>query len=117
MKMDVRKISRKQEKRIADRISKNVEKAHTQKASGALYYKKSDVVSKNFRVEAKTKATPSKQITLKAEFFTKLHREAIETDKIPVLVFSFGDGKDYYVLEEHDFMMMAGRLYGERDET
>lgn len=115
--MDVRRISKKQEKRIAERLTKNVENAHVQKASGALYHKKSDVISKAFRIEAKTKATPSKQITLKADYFKKLHMEALETGKIPVLVFSFGDGKDFYVLEEHDFMMMAGRLYGKDKET
>ena len=47
-----------------------------QKASGALYHKKSDVISKTFRLYrkfSKAKATPSKQITLKADYFKKLH--------------------------------------------
>jgi hypothetical protein len=113
--MDNRQASKKQEKRIVSDFNKNGEEARVQKASGALYYKKSDAVTENFRVEAKTKVKPSKSITLKKADFDKIGIEAIETGKVPVLVFSFGHSKDYYALEEHDFFMLlqqakAGRV-------
>lgn len=106
--MDVRRASKKQEQRIADNMSKHIEPAYVQKASGAMYNRKSDVISKKFRIEAKTKVKPSKSITLKKEYFEKINREAWETGKIPVLSFSFGDGQDYYVLDEHEFMRIVG---------
>ena len=59
--MDVRRISKKQEKRIAERLTKNVENAMC-KSFWGLYHKKSDVISKTFRIEAKTKATPSSRL-------------------------------------------------------
>jgi len=68
--MNKKQASKKQEKRIVADFIKNGEAARVQKASGALYYKKSDAVTENFRVEAKTKIKPSKSITLKKkEFF------------------------------------------------
>jgi len=103
-----RTVANKQEKRISKKVTKYIEPAYVQKASGSMFHRKSDVISKNFRIEAKTKTKPSKSITLKREYFEKISREALETDKIPVLSFSFGDGQDFYVLEEHDFMRMAG---------
>ncbi len=107
-KLDIREASKKQEQRISKRMTKHIEPAYVQKASGAMFNRKSDVVSKRFRIEAKTRATPSKSITLKREYFEKINKEAWETGRIPVLSFSFGDGHDYYVLDEHDFMRIVG---------
>jgi len=111
--MDARKASKKQEQRISKNMTKYVEPAYVQKASGAMYNRKSDVISKRFRIEAKTKVKPSKSITLKKEYFEKINREAWETGRIPVLTFSFGDGQDYYVLDEHDFMRIVGDWVGQ----
>ena len=108
--MHIKKISKKQERRIAERLSSNGEKAKTQPLSGASFNKKSDVVSELFQIEAKTKSKPSKSITLKKEYFDKIHNEALETNKIPILVFSFGDNKDYYILEEFDFMQLVKNI-------
>lgn len=105
--MNYKKISKKHESRIARHLSKIGESAKVQKASGAMFNKKSDVISELFRIEAKTKSKLSKSITLKKEYFEKIHKEALETGKIPVLVFSFGDGQDFYVLEEHDFSILV----------
>lgn len=108
--MNFKKVSKKQEKRIAQHLSESGELAKVQLASGALFNKKSDVITEFFRIEAKTKSKPSKSIILKKEYFEKIHKEAIETGKIPVLVFSFGDTQDYYILEEHDFLLMLQKF-------
>lgn len=78
--------------------------------SGAIWFDKSDVVSKNFRIEAKTKVKPSKSITIKKEWLEKIEKEAFLTGKIPTLVFSFGDGKDYFILTDEDFYRIAEKL-------
>lgn len=78
--------------------------------SGAIWFNKSDVVSKNFRVEAKTRTKPSKSFTIKKEWLDKIEKEAFLTGKIPTLAFSFGDGKDYFVLTDEDFYMIAEKL-------
>lgn len=78
--------------------------------SGAIWFNKSDVVSKNFRIEAKTRTKPSKSITIKKEWLEKIEKEAFLTGKIPALAFSFGDGKDYFILSDKDFYEIVERL-------
>jgi len=78
--------------------------------SGAIWFNKSDVVSKNFRIEAKTKIKPSKSIIIKKEWLEKIEKEAFLTGKTPALVFSFGDGKDYFILSDKNFYEIVGRL-------
>jgi hypothetical protein len=75
-----------------------------------MWYAKSDVVSQMFRVEAKTKVKPSKTMTVHKEWHDKILEEALETNKIGILVYSFCDGKNYYSLEERDFLAMVGEL-------
>lgn len=105
-----RKTSQKQEKRITKSLNEIKEEAKQTINSGALWFNKSDVVSKNFRVEAKTKTKPSKSMTIKKEWLEKIELEAFLTDKIPVLAFSFGDGKDYFILSDKDFYEIVERL-------
>lgn len=78
--------------------------------SGATWFNKSDVVSKNFRIEAKTRTKPSKSITIKKEWLEKIEKEAFLTGKTPALAFSFGDGKDYFILSDKDFYEIVERL-------
>lgn len=78
--------------------------------SGAIWFNKSDVVSKNFRIEAKTRTKPSKSITIKKEWLEKIEKEAFLTGKTPTLAFSFGDGKDYFILSDKDFYEIIERL-------
>lgn len=78
--------------------------------SGAIWFDKSDVISKNFRVEAKTKIKPSKSFTIKKEWLEKIEKEAFLTGKTPALAFSFGDGKDYFILSDKDFYEIVERL-------
>ena len=83
--------------------------------SGAIWFDKSDVVSKNFRVEAKTRTKPSKSITIQKEWLDKIENEAFLTDKTPTLAFSFGDGKDYFILSDRDFYEIAEK-FNEEDK-
>jgi hypothetical protein len=102
--------SRKQEQRITRSLKEIGLQARTQMASGSLWFAKSDVVSDLFRIEAKTKATPSKSITIKKEWHEKIEQEAFESGKIPALVYSFGDNTDYYVIRDRHFIELVEEL-------
>jgi hypothetical protein len=104
-----------QEKRITKSLKQIKEESKRAIASGAKWNCKSDVISEHFRVEAKTKASPSSQITLKKEWFDKISNEAFETNKTPVLVFSFGTSTDYYCLEDRDFLALMEELFRLRE--
>ena len=91
------------------------EEARQTMNSGAIWFNKSDVVSKNFRIEAKTRIKPSKSIIIKKEWLEKIEKEAFLTGKTPALAFSFGDGKDYFILTDKDFYEIVERL-GTDDE-
>lgn len=95
--------AKRQEQRITRSLNQIKEEARNALASGSKWFAKSDVISKHFRIEAKTKATPSKSFSIKREWLDKIGAEAFETGKIPVLAFSFGDNKDYFVLEDRHF--------------
>lgn len=79
-------------------------------ASGALWFAKSDVITKHFQIESKTKAKPSKSFTIKKEWLDKIEHEAFDSKKIPVLAFSFGDNNDYFVLRDRDFYSIVEEL-------
>lgn len=110
--MNTRRISKKQEKRITKNLNKIKAEAKTLIASGSLWFAKSDIVSKYFRIEAKTKAKASKQITIKREWLKKIEEEALMTSKTPALAFSLGDGVDYFILRDRDFYRLIEELYG-----
>lgn len=107
--------SRKQERRIVKSLKEIGLQARQQMASGAMWFAKSDVISDMFQIEAKTKAKPSKSITLKSEWFDKIHQEALMVNKIPALVFSFGDNVDYFVLRDRDFLEIVEELLALRE--
>ena len=108
--MEKRKKSQKQERRITKSLQEIKEEARQTMNSGAIWFNKSDVVSKNFRIEAKTRTKPSKSITIKKEWLEKIEKEAFLTGKTPALAFSFGDGKDYFILSDKDFYEIVERL-------
>lgn len=96
-------ISRIQEKRISRNLNKVAEKARVQAGSGNKWYQKSDVVSDRLQIEAKTKVKACKQMVVKKEWFDKISEEALHSNKIPVVVISFGDGRDIFCLSDVDF--------------
>ena len=104
------RVSRKQEGRILKSFKEIQDNARTTIGSGNKWFNKSDVVTELFRVEAKTKASPSKSITVKKEWMDKIEKEAYETGKIALLAFSFGDSKDYIAIESSTFITLMQEL-------
>lgn len=107
----------KQEKRITRSLQEIKMEAKRQLASGAKWFAKSDVVSTLFQIEAKTRAKSSSSISVKKEWHDKIHMEALENNKMPVLVYSFGDSTDYYALEDRDFMSIIEELQELREKV
>lgn len=110
-KMNYRAIDKIQSNRIAADLSGAGDKAHRRAGSGSKWYAKGDAISSMFLVEAKDKAAPSKQRTIHKGTFEKLKLEALEENKIPLYVVGFGDGKDYYIMEDLDFIELISRLH------
>ena len=70
-------------------------------ASGSTPLLKGDVVTGNLCVEAKTKMEPSKSISVKKQWLEKAKEQAYSQRKEDYTVaISFGDGKDYYIIED-----------------
>lgn len=97
------KISNKQETRVIKNLIDILPDLKRTMGSGNLWFQKSDQICSMFRFEDKTKAKPSKQFTIKKEWIDKLRDEALLTDQIPVLVISFGDGEDFFLLDLDNF--------------
>lgn len=109
-KMNYRNIDKIQSNRIAGNLTQAGDEARRRRGSGSKWYAKGDALSRMFLVEAKDKATPSKTRTISKEVFDKLKLEAMEENKIPLYVVGFGDGRDFYILEDTDFRDIIERL-------
>jgi hypothetical protein len=109
-RMNFRKIDVIQSNRIAHNLSKVGDKAHRRRGSGSRWYAKGDVFSSMFLVEGKDKATPSKQRTIHKEVFDKIKFEAMQENKIPLYAVGFGDGRDFFIIEDTDFYHLIDRL-------
>lgn len=85
-----------QEKRIAKSLG-----GRQVIGSGSTPFLKGDVVTSNLFVEAKTKMEPSKSISVKKQWIEKAQEQAYSQRKEDYTVaISFGDGKDYYIIED-----------------
>lgn len=109
-KTEGQKKSRKQEQRITKSLQEIKMDARQQMASGSIWFAKSDVISELFQIEAKTRAKKSKSISVKREWLDKIASEAFHANKIPALAFSFGDNKDYFILEDRYFLELVEEL-------
>ena len=100
--------SNKQEKHIAKAVSgKQVVN------SGATPFNKGDVTTDNWLFEAKTKTKESDSFSIKREWLEKNKEEAFAMRKeYNALVIDFGDGKQFYVVDEHTFLQMKEALDG-----
>ena len=98
--------SNKQEKHIAKAVSgKQVTN------SGATPFCKGDVTTDNWLFEAKTKTKESDSFSIKREWLEKNKEEAFAMRKdYNALVLDFGDGKQFYVIDEKTFLTMKGAL-------
>lgn len=94
--MNTRKLSNTQEKRIAKNIG-----GRQVIGSGSTPFLKGDVTTSDLFIEAKTKAKESKSISVKKEWLEKAKEQSYSMRKRDyALAISFGDGKDYYVIED-----------------
>ena len=105
-----RYYSNRQEKKVAKTLhGKQVAN------SGSTAFNKGDVTTDDWLIECKTKTEPSKSYSIKKEMLEKNKEEAFSMGKsYSALVFDFGDGNNYYVVDEKTFLMMKEAL--ETDE-
>ena len=98
--------SNKQEKHIAKVV--NGKKVAN---SGATAFNKGDVVTNDWLFEAKTKIKESNSFSIKREWIEKNKEEAFAMNKsYNALVIDFGDGKQFYVVDEKTFLQMKEAL-------
>lgn len=98
----------------SDRQEKAVAKAiggKQTKNSGATMFQKSDVLTDDFTIECKTKATNSESISIKREWFEKQLKESIQMHKkYSAIVINFGPDEPYnenhYIIDERLFTML-----------
>lgn len=102
--------SKKQEQRITRSLKEIGMQARTQMASGAIWFAKSDVISDMFQIEAKTKAKPSKSISVQKLWLEKIEQEAFENNRVGATVISFGDNTDYFIIRDRDFLTLIEEL-------
>ena len=85
-----------QEKRIAKALG-----GRQVIGSGSTPFLKGDVVTGNLFIEAKTKMSPSQNITIKKAWVDKAKEQSLAMRKSDyAIAVSFGDGKDYYIIED-----------------
>ena len=98
-----RYYSSKQEQSIAKQFDGN-----QTKNSGATMFIKGDVSLDNFLIEAKTKTTHSKSITIHKEWIDKNKQEAIFMGKpYSAIAFNFGpDEENHYIIDSELFEIL-----------
>lgn len=101
-KSEGQKQSQKHEKRLAKAVGgqRNV-------ASGAFWFRKGDVRSKDLLIEHKW--TGKKSFTLKSDVLEKITTEALLDSRTPVLGISL-NGNNYVILDENDFLTIREYL-------
>ena len=96
MNKPTRYYSDKQEKRTAKKLN-----AKVQTSSGSSSFLKGDVISQNCLVECKTVTSIQKSVSIKKEWLEKIEEQCFAMGKrYPILAFDFGDGENYYILNE-----------------
>lgn len=102
--------SNKQEKHIAKAVNgKQVAN------SGATPFQKGDIKTDHWLFEAKTKMNVARSFSIKREWLDKNKEEMFAMGKsYCALVFDFGDGNNYYVLDEKTFLQMKEKFDSER---
>ena len=98
--------SSRQEKKVAKALGGN-----RVVNSGATLFRKGDVQTAEFLLECKTCTEPRKSFTLKKEWFDKNKEEAFAMHKdYSAVVFDFGDGENFYVIDEGLFKKLQDYL-------
>lgn len=111
-KQSTRYYSNRQEKSVA-----RILKGKKQVNSGATKFKKGDIETSVFLIEAKTKMKPSNSFTIKKEWLDKNKEEAYEMGKFyNALVFDFGDNEHFYIVDENLFQYLNKKLWEEENQ-
>lgn len=109
MALPPRYFSKKQEKAVA-----KITGGKTVANSGATRFAKGDAVTSQFLLECKTVTKEQKTFTLKKEWFIKNKEEAFAMRKpYNAVVFDFGDGERYYIIDEKTFKTIQEILENE----
>ena len=91
-----RYASDKHEKRTAKNLG-----VKQQKSSGSSPFLKGDVVSEKCLIECKTALSEKKSFSIKKEWLDKINEQCFAMGKrFPILAFDFGDGDNFYILDE-----------------
>lgn len=102
--------SNRQEKKIAKAVS-----GKQTANSGATAFSKGDVTTDKWLFEAKTKTSESKSFSIKRDWIDKNKEEAFAMGKpYSAIVIDFGDGKQFYLLDEKLFLKMK-EVFDETD--
>lgn len=111
MNRPTRFFSNRQEKKIAKAVQgKQVAN------SGAIRFGAGDVKTEKWLFEAKTKMEESKSFSIKREWIEKNKEEAFAMGKdYSALVIDFGDGEQFYLVDEKTFLAMKKCLEAEDD--
>lgn len=108
-KRPTRFFSKLQEKAVADSLG-----GSRQLNSGATKFAKGDVIVDDWVIECKTKVTPSETMTMHKEWFESLEGERQDMAKsYSAVCFSFGDGTNYYAMDEKTFKFLLSISRGE----
>lgn len=75
--------------------------------SGATNFRKGDVIVDEWLIEAKTKVIPSETLVFHKDWLTGIEEERAQMLKSYCAVcFSFGDGQNYYAVDEKTFKFL-----------
>ncbi len=112
-KLPTRYYSKKQEDTIAKKFG-----GERVKNSGATAWQKGDIYLDKWLLEAKTKTSPSKSMSIQKEWLEKNIKEALFMGKpYTALAFNFGPNeKNYYIIDEELFEQLVTYLNNEGNE-
>ena len=112
-KLPTRYYSKKQEETIAKKFG-----GERVKNSGATAWQKGDIYLDKWLLEAKTKTSPSKSMSIQKEWLEKNIKEALFMGKpYTALAFNFGPNeKNYYIIDEELFEQLVTYLNNEGNE-
>ena len=104
--MNTRYYSKRQESAIAKRLS-----GKRQSNSGATRFQKGDVITDDWLIEAKTCVAEKQSFSVKREWLEKNKEEAFAMNRrYSAVAIDFGDGRNYYIVDEKTFMEMCEAL-------
>lgn len=104
--------SNKQEKKVAKAVGgKQVAN------SGATAFYKGDVITDQFLIECKTSTKEVKSVSIKKDWLTKNEEERFAMNKdYSALAFDYGDGRQFYIIDETLFRTLVSLLKEEENE-